>query len=158
VSTLPKAPGAPMSAYTLHWSTKADVVARIECEHPIALVLTQGLADYDGCNVDLVHEATGEIVKIECEGVRMVREVREEHARAYAPLDALLSRLTPSERERVRKELVTGEPSGVTLTQAEEQGLLRAAIDEGVASGDPIPHDEVFARLRAKFGWKTSAS
>jgi hypothetical protein len=97
-----------VSAYTLHWQTKAEVVARIECEHSIALVLAQGLADDYGTNVDLVHEATGERVKLECEGVRIVREVREER--------------------------------------------LRAALGEGLASGDPLPHDEVFARVRERVG------
>lgn len=44
--------------------------------------------------------------------------------------------------------------AGLRLLEREEKALeaLRVAIDEGLNSGEPLDGEEVFARLRAKYG------
>jgi antitoxin ParD1/3/4 len=44
--------------------------------------------------------------------------------------------------------------AGLRLLEREEKALevLRAAIDEGMNSGEPLDGEEVFTRLRAKYG------
>ena len=44
--------------------------------------------------------------------------------------------------------------AGLRLLELEEKKLeaLRAAIDEGLNSGEPLDGEKVFARIRAKYG------
>ncbi len=44
--------------------------------------------------------------------------------------------------------------AGLRLLEREEKALeaLRAAVDEGMNSGEPVDGTEAFARIRAKYG------
>jgi antitoxin ParD1/3/4 len=50
--------------------------------------------------------------------------------------------------------------AGLRLLEREEKALqaLRAAIDEGMNSGEPVDGAEAFARIRAKYGLEKSGA